>query len=696
MIFVDGSGQRIRLGREVARGGEGAVFDVQGDPALVAKLYLRPLTEEKRKKLVWMAANASPALSAHTAWPQATLHRSPGLPPVGFLMRRIADYKPVHLLYSPATRANEFPDRDWGFLLTVASNIACAFEEVHSAGHVVGDVNERNVLVSPASGTARLIDCDSFQIRSGQMVYPCEVGVARFTPPELQNRHLRVQRSPHHDGFGLAVLVFHLVYLGRHPFDGVYLGEGEMTSERAIAEFRFAYGRDAAARQIRPPPIHLPFRAAPAQLTDLFERAFSRAGVAGGRPSAAEWSLALRSAAHSLRQCGADRQHVFSTDLSGCPWCQLTLATGAVFFVAVDSLDFKTAASDISSFLAFARETQARWVLPPLPPPSPLPAGQLPKTTAAELSQLRFLSGVRFALGIAVLLGWNLVLFGSRTGRVLPLLASCIALAAVALLEREAARKSEARRMLRSRASALTKATGNLLKAQDAYLRCAWSATARFKAHLAGIDALRADYESLESRFVAERQELTDHREELQRKEQLRKVFLTQATIQGFGPGHKQVLRSFGIETAYDVLYSMPQDIKGLDETRRLRLRDWAREAERQFRLDPEGSIPKAELRAVVTRYRKEQVSIRARLEDACDKLRRAVNELSSEASIARERVVACEREIEKAHAILPVGKDALKVATRQRFYERSIAWALLFAMCVASAVAYVLIHRAR
>src|SRR4051794_6291394 len=254
MIFVDGKGSRVRLGREVARGGEGAVFDVEGDPRLVAKLYLRPLNDEKRSKLSWMAANGTKALFEETAWPRATLHRAAGQPPVGFLMPRISGCKPVHLLYSPASRASEFPDRDWGFLLTVASNIACVFESVHAAGHLVGDVNERNVLVSPQTGTARLIDCDSFQIRGGELIYPCEVGVARFTPPELQNRHLRIQRSLSHDGFGLAVLLFHLVFLGRHPFDGVYLGQGEMTSERAIAEFRFAYGRDAAARQIKPPP----------------------------------------------------------------------------------------------------------------------------------------------------------------------------------------------------------------------------------------------------------------------------------------------------------------------------------------------------------------------------------------------------------------------------------------------------------
>jgi DNA-binding helix-hairpin-helix protein with protein kinase domain len=689
MAFVDRSGKRVRLGREIARGGEGAVFDVEGDHRLVAKLYLRPLTDEKRRKLSWMAANTTAALSKQTAWPQVTLHRAPGLPPVGFLMPRIVDAKPVHLLYSPASRPTEFPDRDWGFLLTVASNIACVFEAVHAAGHLVGDVNERNVLVSPATGMARLIDCDSFQIHGGKTVYPCEVGVARFTPPELQNRHLRLQRSEHHDGFGLAVLLFHLVFLGRHPFDGIYFGQGEMSSERAIAEFRFAYGRDAASLQMRPPPVHLPFRAAPERLTELFERAFSPAGMRK-RPRASEWSAALREAASSLRQCGADRLHVFSTDLASCPWCQLTAKSGAVFFIAVDSLDFKSSAEDISSYLALARETQTRWVLPPPPAPAPLPNGGIPKPLAAELSRLRFLSRGRFAAGLAVVLGWNLFLFGSQSHGLPLLAASCLALVAVALLLRAASDKSEALQLLRARASALLKATASLLQTQDAYWRFTWSAAARFKAHLAGIDSLRADYESLQGRFNAERQGFTDRREELQRKEYLSRVFLATAKIQGFAQGHKQVLRSFGIETAYDVLYSMPEDIKGLGEARRKRLRDWARDAQSGFHFDPERSIPAGELRPLVTRYRKEQVSIRARLEDACEKLRRASNEMTSEASRARERLGTCARAVENARAILPVADETLREAARRRFYERNIAWGLLAAACATSGVIYV------
>lgn len=688
MIFFDGKGERVRLGREIARGGEGAVFEVNGDEAAAAKLYLRPPDDEKRRKLWWMAAHGTNALLEETAWPRTTLHRAPGQPPVGFVMQRISSAKPVHLLYSPATRAAEFPGSDWGFLLRVAANIASLFETVHAEGHLVGDVNERNVLVFPQTGNARLIDCDSFQIHAGDVVFPCEVGVARFTPPELQNRHLRLERNLQHDAFSLAILLFHLVYLGRHPFDGVYLGKGEMTSERAIAELRFAYGKDAAARQMKPPPIHLPFRAAPERLTALFERAFSPASPRGGRPSASEWSMALRSAAQDLRQCSADRLHVFSAELASCPFCQLTASTGALFFVAVDSFDFKCNPGDIAAFTSFAQKTQARLLLPPPPAGPVLPEGELPRPIASELASLRLLSRARFAAALIALSSWNVFLFGAYKGGLVALCGSVLALFTVAALLREKSRTSEALRLLRARTKALSKARRGVVAAQHDYLQCAFGAAAKLKSHLAGIESLRAAYESLEPRFGAERQALSERCEELQRSSHLRSVFLTAAPIQGFGPGHKQVLRSFGIETAYDVLHAMPE-IKGLGEARRARLLEWARGAAREFHFDPEAAIPPRDVQALVTKYRKEQAGIRARMEGACDELRRSAAEIGEESSLVRDRVAAAERAVVEARAIVPLTPERERLLTRRRFYERGVAWGALAAACAVSGIVY-------
>src|SRR5262249_29253371 len=163
----------------------------------------------------------------------------------------------------------------------------------HGKGYVVGDVNQSNVLVSEKALVA-LIDCDSFQVRDDGQVYRCEVGVSQYTPPELQGISFRdVTRTANHDRFGLAVPIFHLLFMGRPRFAGRYQGSGGMPLERAIQEFRFAYAPDAVALQMTPPPHALPLEALAPDLRTLFVRALERGSERdGARPGAAEWHAA--------------------------------------------------------------------------------------------------------------------------------------------------------------------------------------------------------------------------------------------------------------------------------------------------------------------------------------------------------------------------------------------------------------------
>ena len=111
-----------------------------------------------------------------------------------------------------------FPNATWVFLIHIAENACRAFSTVHNHGHVVGDVNSKNLLVG-SDGPVKFIDCDSFQVKHAGRVFPCSVGVDHFTPPELQGtRNLsRVVRTPNHDLFGLAVLIFELLFHGSAP-----------------------------------------------------------------------------------------------------------------------------------------------------------------------------------------------------------------------------------------------------------------------------------------------------------------------------------------------------------------------------------------------------------------------------------------------------------------------------------------------
>jgi DNA-binding helix-hairpin-helix protein with protein kinase domain len=306
----------VRLGKELGRGGEGSVFLVNGATDLVAKVYLKPPTAARIDKLLSMARGASSDLLKVAAWPTDLLldERSQ---PRGFLMPRVHGREDLHQLYTPKSRRRTFPKADFRFMTRVAANLARAVGQIHERGHVIGDVNHGNALVG-ADGTVRLIDCDSFQIRDGGRIFTCDVGVPLFTPGELSGRAFRgLRRNANHDAFGLAVLIFHLLYLGRHPFAGQF-AHGDMPIERAIAEGRVAYGGAAAAMGMSAPPGTIPLDAFGEEMQRLFEQAF--AGPAGPRPTALEWVTALRRLESKLVVCRADVTHHHPEE-TVCCWC---------------------------------------------------------------------------------------------------------------------------------------------------------------------------------------------------------------------------------------------------------------------------------------------------------------------------------------------------------------------------------------
>ena len=320
--LFDHLGHPVSLGKELGKGGEGSVFEVANSPDSVAKVYHQPLPGFKQEKLRAMTGTKRKELLDVAAWPTGTLHQGTGGPICGFLMRKINSYKDVHFLYSPAHRKVTFPHADWRFLAHTAMNCAAAFDTLHSFGVVVGDVNQSNVFVSADAMAAWYIR-DSFQIATNGQTYPCEVGVDLFTP-ELQGRNFRgVVRTANHDNFGLAVLIFYLLFVGRHPFAGRFLGAGEMPITQAISQHRFAFSRLATSYQMQSPPHAPTIDFVSPELGDLFELAFgAKSTQSKGRPTAKQWVSALGSFKASLRACKSPG-HYYPPHLSGCPWCEL-------------------------------------------------------------------------------------------------------------------------------------------------------------------------------------------------------------------------------------------------------------------------------------------------------------------------------------------------------------------------------------
>ena len=397
-------GSRVRLGRQLGRGGEGAVFEVAGDTR-VAKIYHKTPAPAKVDKLRVMTRAATPALLKVAAWPVELLedeaHRVRG-----FLMPRVSARENAHELYSPKSRRQAFPEADFRFVARAATNVARAFACMHAEGHVIGDVNHGNAFIGK-DATVVLIDCDSFQVRDpAGRVFTCDVGVPLFTAPELQGQGFRgLKRAVRHDGFGLAVLLFHLLFQGRHPYAGM-CAEGEMPIERAIAESRFAYGAAAAARGMSAPPATLPLDTFGPRIAALFESAFAPPGETP-RPSAVEWVEALTVLESELVPCAASKVHFHAG--GECCWCAMERQSGVRLFGPL-SIGEKLTAGAIDSLWSAIRAVPKPSIDPTFPVAAKLPR-KLPRwARLTRLPKVLWGSAAAIAvLGVASLISRELV-----------------------------------------------------------------------------------------------------------------------------------------------------------------------------------------------------------------------------------------------------------------------------------------------
>lgn len=579
MSLCNAQGQPIRLGRELGKGGEGSVFELIGHPRLVAKVYHQAVESTKAAKLRAMSQLKTEPLLRLTSWPVDTLHDTAGGEMRGILMPRLEGFREIHLLSGPRSRQQEFPQANWPFLIHTAANVTRAFKVIHDHGHVIGDVNDKNLLVSE-QGTVRLIDCDSFQISSQGKQYLCGVGVQTHLPPELQGNSLRgAVRSIEHDAFGLAVVLFQLLFMGRHPFSGRFLGTGQMPLDRAIKEFRFAYGSQAATFQMQPPPGAVSLAVVNGAVASLFERAFSPDAVRGKpRPRPEEWARAIEGLARELQVCAAHPGHHYLRSLSKCPWCELEVLAGVKVFPIPLRTARKGPAFNLDAVWAQIVAVQSPGPAPPLPV-SHVVATQL-STEARQVAQMRITHRILVAglLGLLVTLAVGLQ-FELTTSALLLLIVAAIGYGLTSL-------PTPARR----------RAEVELSEAQRHFagLVDRWSLEGGdrpFQAKLHELMQIRTAYLDLADYRRRRMQELQANLVNNERQKFLARQRIYYANISGIGPGRTATLRSYGIETAADVTYAAVSSIPGFGPVLTDTLLAWRRSVESHFRFNPAQGI---------------------------------------------------------------------------------------------------------
>lgn len=642
----------------IGKGGEGEVYAIKGRAGLAVKIYNTGLRAKREDKVRAMVGEGLAVKTNLVAYPSEVVTDGRG-DFLGFVMRLVSSYRPLHELYSPKSRQRHFPKSDYRFLVHAALNVARAIGKVHQTGCVIGDLNHSGVLVAQ-DATVALIDADSFQFSLNGKSYPCVVGVPDFTPPELHGKNLAsVQRTIEHDNFGLAVAIFHLLFMGRHPYAGRYNGP-DISMGNAIAQNRFAFSLSRqAATQTTPPPGALTLDMFPNVISLSFENAFGL--TPGARPSALDWIHALNTLEGSLNRCSKVKTHYYPSAAGGCVWCKLTANSGFDMFpdlTAVESsipTDTSGTEQAIREILAFRFPTVADL----------LPAAATPRGVSKALREARSGKHRRALMGLLMMGGavagfiyaapawivwiglaiWGWGTFSNRKVKTDPF--------------QKAFKDADERVQRELNAFVQRNGMTEVVKVR----RDLDAAITAYKGH---DDALTREITVMKSNRVSR-----------QRRAYLDRFSVRHANISGIGPAKTATLISFGIETAADVNRSAVLRVPGFGDVMTGKLVAWRRGHESGFKYDRTPNAQDvADERALRGRFAAEKAKLESMIRNGLGTLRNARVRLDALPAKARGEIALtdalaaraqAEQDLRELGASTPASTVALTIAPSPR-----------------------------
>ena len=642
---LDGSSHR--LVKEIGRGGQGSVWSLDGEPNLVAKFYHGAISPQEVKKLETMCRLKSDALSSIAAWPLTLLKESRSTQPQGLLMRTVTGHS-VNQLYGIKSRLRTFPEAQFPFLLHSAVNTARAFATIHQAGQVVGDVNHSNLRISN-NGTVAMIDCDSFQISDGGQVFPCPVGVPEFTPPELQGGAFTNQlRTAQHDSFGLSVLIFYMLFLGRHPFMGVYdVKANEMLAlEQAIAQYKFPYALSEQSPEVRLPPFAPRLTDYPSNIGDLFKRAFTREVLQRTRPTAQEWVTALGGLSSSTKQCQLNPNHHYFSGANQCPWCRVEGVIGAAIFgVKITTIRDQ----DFNLIAVWAQIEAVTPVVEPLVKPDvqSLRGQYTPDPTLLGVVHRRRLFR---SYSVALLIVASVVAVAEFNT-----LAAVLMIAGALFVSNRLWSKGAllARPFYEKHADAVASFKGAAVEFDQSA-----AAPTSFRVEKDKLDAQKREFEGLGALKAKRVRELDLSREQKQRQHYLERFRIEDERIPQIGPKYKATLAAWGIEDAWDVDVKKIAQIKGFGPVKQNLLLAWRYEKERLFRFEAAQPIDPRDLLALDQQIIQKSIALRSALTSGPQNLNQSIGVWQAQ---RRQRLAAVTHAAEVL-ARAEVDRQALRV----------------------------------
>lgn len=329
MQVVTVAGQHLTLEDEpFARGGEGALYDIRGKAAYVAKLFPNVQAAAKREpKLKAMCRLPQMcSLPPNLCWPINLLYDEQGTFR-GFVMKRLGEHMTLDKLFE-YPQGNAMINQRLAALISLANTLG----RMHMCGVAMGDPGPQNIPVL-ADCTVQLIDADSFAVKMPDGAsFPCLGCTPEYVAPEL----LRAAKGKSYvetgipfdewtDCYALGVLVYRALFMGKHP--STYALQPGASGVDIMPPLREREERGWVAAFVPRPQLCFPagepsMDAFPPYLVEAFRRTFVD-GYADPRrrTTAFEWQKLLTRYFGELVDCSWDNRHAHWRGAAECPYC---------------------------------------------------------------------------------------------------------------------------------------------------------------------------------------------------------------------------------------------------------------------------------------------------------------------------------------------------------------------------------------
>lgn len=306
--YVLVQGGSIRLIKELAKGGEGSVFET--NTHYVAKIYIKEkITQRRYEKIKLMLEKRLECEGV--CYPVAMIYNQQN-EFVGYLMPRAKGVEIGKSIFKKPLFEKKLPNWNRKNLAELCVSILEKIDYLHERNIILGDINPANILVvSPQE--VYFVDTDSYQIEN----FPCPVGTDNFTASEILGKsYAEFLRTMGNERFALATLLFMIMMPGKPPYSQQ---DGASASEN-IRNASFPYPLGESSTKKAPDGAwrfmwsHLPRRA----IKEAFYESFQKGGAyftESKRLNTKEWLKRFREYVRLFEEYKLQEQDEMSLDI---------------------------------------------------------------------------------------------------------------------------------------------------------------------------------------------------------------------------------------------------------------------------------------------------------------------------------------------------------------------------------------------